>query len=173
VKQDELERIVAAFPGFRDTWDKFLLDSNAKASPLWYIGMAELAHYVVESYSKGRTSEFPDFFASVESVLQNADPELETLITIGLFEDIQNIGSHRECGSAVFRQWLGPRSLVIWDKIDAYMQRVAEWTQQQKRPWWQFWRRKSFDYKTALSQVENPELRKIIESSYRKVRKRP
>jgi hypothetical protein len=53
--------------------------------------------------------------------------------------------------------------------IDAYMRRVAVWTQKQKPRWWQVWRRrKTFDSEKALSQVENPELKKIIESTYRK-----
>jgi len=39
-----------------------------------------------------------------------------------------------------------------------------------KPRWWQFWRRRSvFDAKQALEQVENPELKKIIEANYRKM----
>jgi hypothetical protein len=50
------------------------------------------------------------------------------------------------------------------------MQRVASWASEQKPRWWQFWRRRrSFNAERALSRVENPELRKIIEQSYRKI----
>jgi hypothetical protein len=50
------------------------------------------------------------------------------------------------------------------------MQRVAERAERLKPRWWQFWRRQAFDPEKALSRVENSELRKIIESNYRKMR---
>jgi len=49
------------------------------------------------------------------------------------------------------------------------MRKVEAWAARQKPRWWQFWRRaKGFDNERARSQVENPELRKIIEQMYRK-----
>jgi hypothetical protein len=132
--------------------------------------MSELAHYVVESYANGITVEFPNLFSAVEALLQNSDPEIENLIAVGLFEDIQNVASHRDFGAAPFRRLLGPRSLVIWDEVDAGMKQVAAWEDQNKPRWWQFWRRhRVFDAKQALEQVENPELKKIIEANYRKM----
>jgi hypothetical protein len=88
---------------------------------------------------------------------------------IKLFEDMQNIASHREFGAAPFRQQLGTRSLSLWDEVDAGMKRVAAWEEKQIPKWWQFWRkRRVIDVEKALSQVESPELRKIIEAEYRK-----
>ena len=81
-------------------------------------------------------SKFPNLFRTVEDLLQNPDPELENLITVGLFEDMQNIASHRDFGAALFRALLGPRSLVVWDEIDAYMEKVAAWTAKNKPRWW-------------------------------------
>jgi len=95
--------------------------------PPWFVGMSELAHYVVESYAKGVTVEFGNLFSSVEALLQNSDPEIENLIAVGLFEDIQNIASHRDFGAVPFRQLLGLRSLVVWDEVDACIKRVAAW----------------------------------------------
>jgi hypothetical protein len=135
----------------------------------WYLAVSELAHYVVESYERGITNEFPDLFSTVESLLGKSEPELENLIAVGLFEDIQNVASHRSFGAAPFRQWLGPRSLVVWEEVDAFAQRVGAWKAQQKPRWWQFWRRRGgFDAAKALEQVESPELRRIIEAEYRK-----
>ena len=165
-----MERLVVAVPGFRESWENFLKEWRAEASPPWYLGMSELAHYVVENYAQGTTSEFPDLFATVEVLLDNPDPELVNLITVGLLEDIQNIASHRDFGPVVFRRWLGPRSLALWDKVDVNIQKVAAWAEQRKPRWWQFWRRRAFDSERALAHVENPELRKIIESTYRKPR---
>ena len=131
--------------------------------------MSELAHYVVDSYAQGVTVEFPQLFRTIEELLQNPDPELENLITVGLFEDIQNIASHRDFGAAPFRALLGLRSLAAWDEIDADMKKVAAWTAKNEPRWWQFWRRRTFNAEKALTQVESPVLKKIIESNYRKM----
>ena len=170
-KREQIEHLVAAAPNFRNLWEGFLREWEGEEVPPWFVGISELAHYVVESYAQGVTVEFPNLFSTVEALLQNPDPELENLIAVGLFEDIQNIASHRDFGAAPFRQWLGPRSLVVWDEVDAGMGRVAAWAARNKPRWWQFWRRRRvFDAKQALAEVENPELRKIIEANYRKMR---
>jgi hypothetical protein len=135
----------------------------------WYLAMCELAHYVVESYGRGITDEFPNLFATVESVLCKSQPELENLIAVGLFEDLQSFASHKDFGANPFRRWLGPRSIVVWDEVDAFTQGVAVWTAKQQPRWWQFWRpRRGIDSTKALKQVESPELRKIIEAQFRK-----
>jgi hypothetical protein len=55
--------------------------------------------------------------------------------------------------------------------VDEGMKRVAAWQQTQKPKWWQFWRkRRTFDAEKALSQVQSPELRKILEAEYRSKR---
>jgi hypothetical protein len=107
--------------------------------PPWYVDMSELADYVVESYAKGVTVDFPNLFGTVKAILQNPDPEIENLIAVGLFEDIQNIASHRDFRAAPFRQLLGPRGLVLWDEVDAGMKRAAAWAARSKPRWWQFW----------------------------------
>ena len=169
VNREHVERIVAAAPNFRKRWEAFLCEWQAEKVPPWFLGVSELAHYVVDSYAQGVTGEFPNLFGTVETLLQTPDSELENLISVGFFEDIQNIASHRDFGATPFRQWLGPRSLVVWDEVDAHMLRVAAWEERQKPRWWQFLRRRNaFDAEKSLSQVENPELRKIIESNYRK-----
>jgi hypothetical protein len=168
--REQIEQLVAAAPNFRNRWEGFLKECGGEVPP-WFVGMSELAHYVVESFAKGATVELPNLFSIVEVLLQNSNPQIENLIAVGLFEDIQNIASHRDFGAAPFRQLLGPRSLVLWDEVDAGMKRVSAWAAARSKPrWWQFWRRRRvFDAKQALEQVENPELKKIIEANYRKM----
>jgi hypothetical protein len=169
VNRQDVENIVATVPGFRKSFQTFLEQWEPEGPLPWYLAMSELAHYVVESYRRGIMDEFPDLFATIETLLCKSERELENLIVVGLFEDIQNVASHRDFGARPFRQWLGPRSSVVWDEVDAFTRRVAAWTAQQKPRWWQFWRRCSgFDSTKALRQVESPELRKIIEAEYRK-----
>jgi hypothetical protein len=171
VSQQSVEQIIAAVPGFRTSWNQFLEEWKAEPPMPWYLAMSELAHYIVQSYSHEATKEFPELFGTVESLLNAGDPEIENLIAVGLFEDIQNVAIHREFGALPFRPWLGPRSLVVWDEVDAFTQRVAAWTAQQKPRWWQFWRRRiGFDASKTLLKIENPQLRKIIEADYRKIK---
>jgi len=126
--RDRIEQLVGSAPNFRARWERFLKQWEGEKEPPWFVGFGELAHYVVERYAQGVTDEFPNFFRTVEALLQNSDPDLENLIAVGLFEDIQNISSHRDFGAAPFLQWLGPRSLIVWDEIDTGMKRVANWT---------------------------------------------
>jgi hypothetical protein len=169
VNQRDVERIILAVPNFQTQWVAFLEDWKTDPEIPYFVGMSELAHYIVESYARGETGEFSNLFATVEEILRTSTPELENLISVGLFEDIQNIASRREFGATVFEKWLGARSRVVWDEVDAYMRKVALWEEQQKPKWWQFWRtRRAFDAEKALSQVENPELRRIIEANYPK-----
>jgi hypothetical protein len=168
--REQIEQLVAAAPNFQNRWEKFLREYAEQEPPPWFVGFSELAHYVVDSYAQGITAELPGLFGTVETLLQNPDPELVSLIGVGLFEDIQNIASHREFGLAPFRQWLGPRSLVVWEAADAFTKRKAAQVARNKPHWWQFWRRRPvFDADQALKEVENPELRKIIEANYRKI----
>ncbi len=167
--REDIETIVATVPGFQADWERFLKESAGEASPPWYMGMSELAHYVVESYARGTTAEFPALFATAERLLHDPDPELEGLISVGLFEDIQNIASHRDFGFAVFRPWLGERSELVWDQIDAGMQKISLLQKGKKPRWWQFWRDpETLDPEEALSQIQSPDLRKMIETIYRK-----
>jgi hypothetical protein len=148
-------------PEFRPRWNEFLSEWENEQTP-WYLGMGELADHVVDAYERGMTAGFKDFFSAVESVLQHADTELQNLIWVGLFEDMQNIASHRKFGFGVFRTWLGPQSLVAWDEVDRGMKKVAAWTAQQGR------QQSAIEPEAALQKVENPKLRKIIERMYRK-----
>jgi len=106
------ETIIAAVREFRPRWHEFLSDWRAEEIP-WYLAMGELAHYVVEAYQRGNTGQFTDLFSAVESVLQNPDREIKNLVWVGLFENMQNVASHRAFGSPVFRNWLGPQSLIV------------------------------------------------------------
>ncbi len=87
--------------------------------------MGELAHYVVEAYEQGNTTQYQELFSAVEHVLQKGDREIQNLIWVGLLEDIQNIASHCSFGPDAFRSWLGPQSLIAWDEVNRGMQNAA------------------------------------------------
>jgi hypothetical protein len=161
---DKLKGILAAVPGFTDRWTAFMdAWSNEPPLPL-YVGMSELAHYVVDRLERGETTEFPQLFAEVEHLMKSGDAETQNVIVAGLFEDIQNIASHRMSSFDVFFQWLGPTSAVAWKEIDEGMQHVAQRAAARRivsdvPP--------EVDVEDMLDKVANPELRKIIEAMYR------
>src|SRR6266516_2316517 len=114
MEKETFAPVIATVPGFHDRWSDFLRDWADEAETPWYLGMSELAHYIVDSYPSASTSEFPRFFAAMEVALQTESDELHGLLAVGLFEDVQNIATHRSFGPTVFEQWLGPRSQVVW-----------------------------------------------------------
>jgi hypothetical protein len=161
---EKLQPMLAAVPGFASRWDKFVADWSDESSLPLYIAMGDLAHYVVERYESGTTSEFSGFFAQVEQLLNERDADVTNLMVAGLFEDIQNVASNRTFGFDVFRPWLKSASLVAWDEIDEGMRRVAEWAAAERAkdnlpP--------ALNVDDLLGTVSNPELRGIIESSFR------
>ncbi len=168
--REAMESIIATAPDFGPDWERFQSEWVGEEFP-WYLAMGELAHHIVNAYESERRGQFTAFFSAVESVLGRADPEVENLVAVGLFEDIQNIASHRSFGAEPFRDWLGPRSLALWEQIELGWQRLAEETRIKKVGWWEFWKkREEFDPEQALSKVESPELRKLIKTFYRKNR---
>jgi hypothetical protein len=167
--QEAFETIIATVPDFQPKYQSFLADWQGEDTP-WYLAMGELAHYAVEAYEKGDTTQYQKLFSAVERVLRNGDSEVQNLIWVGLLEDIQNIASHRSFGPDVFRSWLGPQTLIAWDEVNRGMRKVAEWASQQRRDGNRSDSARSIDLEAALSQVENPELRRIIEQMHRKKR---
>jgi hypothetical protein len=63
-----------ACPGFQATWLAHL-DWWKGEEPGAYNDTAEFAHYLVESFESGQTSEFPKAFASIERILNEGDPD--------------------------------------------------------------------------------------------------
>lgn len=167
--QEAFETILTAVPDFQPRYQRFLSDWQGEDTP-WYLAMGELAHYVIETYEEGDTTHYQELFSAVERVLQNGDSEVQNLIWVGLLEAIQNIASNQSSSPDVFRAWLGPQSLIAWDEVSRGMQKVAEWVSQQRRRDGRSPTVNSFDPEAALSQVKNPELRRIIEQMYRNKR---
>jgi len=168
--REAFETIIATVPDFQPRYQTFLADWQGEDTP-WYLAMGELAHYIVDAYEQANTSLYEELFSAVEHVLQSGDAEIQNLIWVGLLEDIQNIASHRSFGPDVFRVWLGPQSLIAWDEVDRGMRKAAEWVSQQRGDNHPSEGVDKIDLEATLSQVESPELRRIIEQMYRKMRR--
>jgi hypothetical protein len=134
--------------------------------------MSELASHIVDVFETGRTEDTRAAFELAERLIVVGPDEDRHAAIVGFLETVQNVASHRECGSAAFEHFLGPMSqrawaelTVVWKDKVSLAEVVASETGATLRPrWWQFWRKRdSRTPKELLNEVQDPELRKIIE----------
>jgi len=116
-KTQVVPMLLAACAGFEPAWREHL-ESWGDEERGEFNDASEFAHYLVESYERGDTSEFPAAFATLETIFADGDQEARDVAGIGVLEGLQNIGSNHSCGSDVFIQWLGPLSRRVWSQIE-------------------------------------------------------
>ena len=109
--------LLEACPGFEKTWKEHLNWWGGEEAGE-FNDVAEFARYLVESFEKGQTSEFPAAFAVIEEILNKGDQQARDLAAIGIIEDLQTIGSNHDCGAEVFKPWLGETSTLAWQQIE-------------------------------------------------------
>lgn len=138
--------------------------------------MAELGSHAVAQFEAGHIEEIRPAFRLAERLIASGSEEERHATIVGFLETIQNVASHRDHGAVVFEQFLGPNSRIAWSELNqvwkgksSLAEVVAAETGASLRPrWWQFWRKRDRQSpRELLSQVENPELRKIIEQMTR------
>lgn len=115
-KSQVMPLLLQACPGFQTAWQAHLAYWHGE-EPGAFNDASEFAQYLVDSYERGNTSEFPAAFASLETIFREGDQEARDVAAIGVLEDLQTIGSNHSCGADVFVQWLGPTSRVAWAQI--------------------------------------------------------
>jgi len=115
-KTEVMPLILARCPGFVPMWEKHLAFWQGEDAGI-YNDLGEFAHFIVDCYSRQEIDPIAAAFAIVEQLLCDGDQEVRAAATIGFLEDVRNIASWRPFGSAVFIQWLGPKSKQAWDEI--------------------------------------------------------
>ena len=130
-----IRRFLEAAPGFTSRWEAFVADEGAEATDLSYPAMAEFAGYLIDSYEARDTAFFAAVFQVVERLLTGGDEELVTLMTVGLFEDLQGIAGDRDFDPDVFKQWLGERSAIAWADVNAFGDELARWQMRSGIAW--------------------------------------
>jgi hypothetical protein len=134
--------------------------------------MAELSSHVVNLFEAERAEDIRPAFELAEHLIATGSNAERHAAVVGFLETVQNVASHRKCGIAAFEPFLGPKSLYAWADLTntwrgkkSLAEVVASETGAIPRPrWWQFWRRRNRRTPSELlNEVENPELRKIIE----------
>jgi hypothetical protein len=138
--------------------------------------MAELASHVVDLFEAGRAEDVrPAFELAEHLITAGTDAERQAAI-VGFLETVQNVASHRRCGPVFFERFLGPMSQRAWaelihvwrDKTSLAEVVASETGTTLRPPRWQFWKRRNRRIPSELlNEVQNPELRKIIEQMTR------
>jgi hypothetical protein len=162
-----LEQITDSYPLLAPQLSSLTAD-DASDSRL----MAELGSHVVDLLEARRSEEVRPAFGLAERLIASGtEPERHAAI-VGFLETVQNVASHRPCGATAFNAFLGPLSQKAWAELDDIWKGktslaevvAAETGARLGPPWWQFWRkRRRRSGRELLEQVENPELRKLLE----------
>lgn len=134
--------------------------------------MSELGIHVVNLFEAGRAEDVRPAFEFAEQLIVSGSDGERHVAMVGFLETVQNVASHRKCGSAAFERFLGPGSQHAWAELNKiwlgkkYLAEVvASETGATLGPrWWQFWKKRDRRSPSdLLKEVQNPELRKIIE----------
>jgi len=146
--------------------------SSSDDEPLDSMSMTKLANHVVDLYAAGRTEDIRPAFELTEQLIEAASEQERHAAIVGFLETVQNVASHRSFGASALEPFLGPMSRLAWVELNevwkgktTLAEVVASETGAKLRPrGWQFWRKRNQRSPSELlKEVENPELRKIIE----------
>ena len=142
-------------PGWSRRSQRRRLRKMARHEP--YALMREIARDVIEADDHVWVSAV---FDHAEQRFVSGDDDAMTLLGFGLFEDIQNIASHRASPATAdgVRAMLHPRSQAVWDEVNS------------------FWFAVAAESETAppitadqLERIENAELRLLVEATFRRM----
>ncbi len=116
-KDKVISLFLEACPDALDKWKEHLEWWDGEEAGL-YNDISIFAHYIVDSFSEGKTEMFPAVFKLVEGLIVDGDEETRNLAVVGFLEGLQNIASWREFGNKVFLQWLGSNSRLAWLELE-------------------------------------------------------
>lgn len=108
--ESAIELIVNSDNELKGRWESYSRQEygdNAHFSKrLIYTDIGEICRFMVEKKLANQTDSFPTIFTNLENILKDCDSETKNLITIGLFEGIQNIGGRDIDYYYGFNKWL-------------------------------------------------------------------
>jgi len=131
-QQQAISALLTQLPSIQDSWNNHLDDWEGEDAGD-YNDMSVIIHHIVDKYPsyesanhKVDTSEFSSFFAKVEELLLIGDEAINELITIGLFEGIQNVTASDSKQWTRFETWLGDYSKKAWNDVIMFWNPDAE-----------------------------------------------
>ena len=118
-----ISALLLKLPSIRERWAEHCSDWGDE-EPGAYNDIGVIARHLQSLYPArptknhpSNTSEFSSFFDQVEDFFTLEQQEPTELLTIGLFESLQNITAPEYGGWSRFEPWLGSRSRRAWDQL--------------------------------------------------------
>lgn len=156
-----IAQLQAAFPSFQSP--------GAAGQEVSSLTLLEhFARFVVDSFEAGERDSLGRAFEIVEEYFGFEDDEFCSTLTVGFLESLQNIASHRPFGAEAFVQYLGPKTRDAWAELDRLWEdktNLAEVVAKETGATLD--RQREHSPSQRLEQIENPELRSIIEGMTR------
>ena len=116
--------MLSACPSFQAQWKSFNDEWKDEPGGLpLYLALADLARHLIGMLERGETASFPGIFEVVEQWHLQGDGYVREAATVGLLEDLQNMGLHESTTPELFRPFLGTVSTQWWDKLYGFWER--------------------------------------------------
>jgi hypothetical protein len=119
-KAEMMDLLIRACPSFEPEWQAFQQKWKDDAEPPLYVLFGDFARHLIGKLEKGDTAGFADIFAAIERFHIDGDGWVQEAATVGLLEDMQNLGLHSTTRPEQFEKFLGPVSLKWWDKLNRF-----------------------------------------------------
>jgi len=94
---------------------------------LYYLDIRIISEFVIEKFQNQQTENFTYLFNNIENILRNCNQETKSLITLGLFEGMQNICAEEHINYHYgFNKWLQNVSSEQWRAVIDFWEGI-EW----------------------------------------------
>ena len=117
-----MPRLIAEFPGLRlhPRWEKHLEFWEGEPAGN-YNDITQFVYFLVQDlYPSGKTEEVQRAFDLMEHWLNTSNVNVQELVVIGFFEDLQNLASRQPFGKEAFIPFLGLKSREAWDDLERF-----------------------------------------------------
>jgi hypothetical protein len=163
-----VDNIVTEFladcPGLKADWDRHLeFWGNEERGT--FNDMGVIAHYLVRCYEQQHFDDLAVAFALLERCFADGDEQAKEAATSGIIEDIQNISLNHKFDPHVFMRWLGPQTKKAWELMITAWQDVSSLADMVRKEAGDL---PKLTPMPNLDEIEDPELRRMIEQMYRK-----
>jgi hypothetical protein len=119
-REQMFDALLQADPSFESCYDLFLREWAGEADLPQYLALSDLARHLIIKLEQGDVQLFNAVFSVVEYWSVHGDPYVREAVAVGLLEDLQNENFHRSTEPGDLIRWLGPRSRIMWDRVDRF-----------------------------------------------------
>ncbi|ODG92716.1 hypothetical protein BED47_18750 [Gottfriedia luciferensis] len=125
-KYEVMNLLIHACPSYKKRWENYLKDNyEDNEGPLLYNDLSDFARHLADLYSKGNFEEFPKVFDVIERLHTDGDEEVQEAATIGLLEDLQNLGINPNPDG--MKKYLHSVSLKWWNDLEDFWNGYTEY----------------------------------------------